>query len=141
MKKLVFTTLTAALGISAVCAAQPAEGVSASTNITQNVYPCVDGNSRATFKISAPDAKDVKVDICSRKYDMKRDDGGMWSVTTDPLVEGFHYYSLIIDGVPVNDPSSETFFGCGKQMSGIEIRKLLKKQPTIRLTGMWRTAR
>lgn len=121
MKKLVITAIIAAAGMVAVRAANPAEGVSASTNITQNVYPCVDAQSRATFRIAAPEAKDVKVDICGRKYDMKRDGSGIWTVTTDPLVEGFHYYSLIIDGVPVNDPSSETFFGCGKQMSGIEI--------------------
>lgn len=109
------------MGFPALCAAGQAEGSGATTNIAQNSYPCVDGQSRATFRISAPEAKDVKVDICGRRFDMKRDDKGMWSVTTDPLVEGFHYYSLIIDGVAVNDPASETFFGCGKQMSGIEI--------------------
>lgn len=42
-------------------------------------------------------------------------------MTTDPLVVGFHYYFLIVDGVAVNDPASETFFGCGKMASGIEI--------------------
>ena len=34
---------------------------------------------------------------------------------------GFHYYVLVIDGVQVNDPASETFYGTGKQTSGIEI--------------------
>jgi enterochelin esterase-like enzyme len=42
-------------------------------------------------------------------------------VTTDSLSEGFHYYSLLIDGVPVADPSSETFYGMGRMASGIEV--------------------
>ena len=45
----------------------------------------------------------------------------MWSVTTPPLVAGFHYYSLVVDGVPVNDPGSHAFFGTGKDASGIEV--------------------
>ena len=34
---------------------------------------------------------------------------------------GFHYYRVFIDGSEVNDPASETFYGTGKQTSGIEI--------------------
>lgn len=34
---------------------------------------------------------------------------------------GFHYYYLIVDGVQVNDPASESFYGVGRQSSGIEI--------------------
>src|ERR1019366_5361867 len=45
----------------------------------------------------------------------------IWSVTTTPLVAGFHYYSLQIDGATVADPSTMTFFGSGWQNSGIEI--------------------
>jgi len=46
---------------------------------------------------------------------------GVWEVTTDSLSEGFHYYSLIIDGVAVADPASESFYGMGRMASGIEI--------------------
>src|SRR5512139_1202133 len=52
---------------------------------------------------------------------MVKDTGGVWEITTDSLSEGFHYYSLIIDGVPVCDPASETFYGMGRMASGIEI--------------------
>jgi enterochelin esterase-like enzyme len=38
-----------------------------------------------------------------------------------PVVPGFHYYALIVDGVRVNDPASDVFFGTGKPTSGIEI--------------------
>ncbi|HEY1757162.1 MAG TPA: hypothetical protein VGG72_17445, partial [Bryobacteraceae bacterium] len=41
--------------------------------------------------------------------------------TTTPLVEGFHYYTLQIDGATVADPSTMTFFGSGWENSGIEI--------------------
>jgi len=46
-----------------------------------------------------------------------------WNVEChySPQVPGFHYYSLAIDGVAVNDPASETFYGTSKQSSGIEI--------------------
>jgi enterochelin esterase-like enzyme len=46
---------------------------------------------------------------------------GTWEVTTDSLTEGFHYYSLIIDGVTVADPASETFYGMSRMASGIEV--------------------
>ena len=42
-------------------------------------------------------------------------------MTSPPVVPGFHYYALIVDGVQVNDPGSDTFFGTGKPTSGIEI--------------------
>ena len=84
-------------------------------------YPRVDDASRAYFRLAAPEAKDVKVDICGKKYDMTRDDKGVWSVSTDPLVPGFHYYFLLVDGVSVVDPASETFYGCGRMAGGIEI--------------------
>jgi enterochelin esterase family protein len=52
---------------------------------------------------------------------MSKIDDSVWEVKTDPLVVGFHYYALLIDGVRVNDPYSETFYGCSQQTSGIEI--------------------
>ena len=121
MKSFILSAILLSLGVSTAFAANPAEGKTASTNIPEAAYPCVSTDSRATFKIHAPEAKDVKVDICGRKYDMVNDESGHWSATTDPLVEGFHYYFLIVDGVSVIDPASETFYGCGKEASGIEI--------------------
>ncbi|MDD4661566.1 MAG: alpha/beta hydrolase-fold protein, partial [Massilibacteroides sp.] len=52
---------------------------------------------------------------------MVRNADGEWTCTTEPLSPGFHYYFLIIDGVSVADPASESFFGCGMLSSGIEI--------------------
>ena len=56
-----------------------------------------------------------------KDYDLQRDNQGIWSVTTPPLVPGFHYYWFIVDGVNVCDPASETFYGTGRQASGIEV--------------------
>ena len=66
----------------------------------------------------------VQVDIGGHKYDMIKDESGLWSVVTPPLVVGFHYYALVVDGVSVADPASESFFGVSKMMSGIEVPSL-----------------
>lgn len=95
-------------------------GTPASTNVQGAEYPQILPDSRAIFRLKAPEARDVKLDLV-RKYDMDKDSEGVWEVTTDSLTEGFHYYSLIIDGVPVVDPNSETFFGMGRMASGIEV--------------------
>lgn len=98
-----------------------AQGTVAETTVPGNAYPSVDDQRRAYFKLHAPEAQSVMVDICGKKYPLTKDANGDWFGTTDPLVVGFHYYFLIVDGVSVNDPASDTFFGCCKQASGIEI--------------------
>ncbi|MBV9038642.1 MAG: esterase [Acidobacteriaceae bacterium] len=45
----------------------------------------------------------------------------MWTVTIPPIVPGFHYYWFVVDGVQMNDPGSSTYFGYGKETSGIEV--------------------
>jgi enterochelin esterase-like enzyme len=52
---------------------------------------------------------------------MSRDDKGVWSITLPAAVPGFHYYWFLVDGLAVNDPGSDTFFGWGRQTSGIEV--------------------
>ncbi len=54
-------------------------------------------------------------------WEMQRDDSGVWTVTTPPVIPGFHYYKIAIDGSEVNDPNSDAFFGTGRPTSGIEI--------------------
>ena len=95
-------------------------GSAASTNVRSAKYPRVLQDHRVLFRIKAPDAQKVQIDL-GKKYDMIRDADGFWEVTTEPQGEGFHYYSLLIDGVAVADPGSETFYGMGRMASGIEI--------------------
>ena len=101
---------------------QPAE-----TNVPQAQYPRVDaGSRRVQFRIDAPHARRVEVMVGggggeTPRMDMVRQPDGSWTLTTPPIVEGFHYYPVYIDGFEANDPGSRTFFGEGRDMSGIEI--------------------
>jgi enterochelin esterase-like enzyme len=95
-------------------------GTPAATNIRSSKYPQILPDSRVMFRIKAPDAQKVQVDL-GKKYDMVKDTGDYWIVTTDSIGDGFHYYSLIIDGVALADPSSQAFYGMGRMASGIEI--------------------
>ena len=75
-----------------------------------------------TFRIKAPDAQKVVFAFFdSQRYAAKKAEDGFWTATSEPQVPGFHYYRVFIDGAEVNDPASETFFGTGKDASGIEI--------------------
>src|SRR5688572_14716071 len=95
-------------------------GTPASTNTRSAKYPQILPASRVVFRVKAPDAQKVQIDL-GKKYELAKDTGGYWIVTTDSISEGFHYYSLLIDGVAVADPASETFYGMGRMASGIEI--------------------
>lgn len=95
-------------------------GTPAATNIRNAKFPQILPDSRALFRIKAPEANNLQLDL-GKKYDFVKGEDGMWEVTTEPLGEGFHYYSLIIDGIAVADPASETFYGMGRKASGIEV--------------------
>ncbi|MCX6329670.1 MAG: alpha/beta hydrolase-fold protein [Bacteroidia bacterium] len=95
-------------------------GIPATTNVRGVKYPQILPDSRAIFRVKAPDAQRVQLDL-AKKYDMVRNSEGVWEVTTDSLTEGFHYYSLLVDGLPIADPASETFYGMGRMVSGIEV--------------------
>ena len=91
------------------------------TNVNFSQGPKLFSDNKVEFTTRAPEAQKVQVDICGTKYDMTKGDNGIWKVTTNPLVPGFHYYSLIIDGVSVADPASQSFYGCSRWSSAIEI--------------------
>jgi hypothetical protein len=83
-------------------------------------FPCVHSDRRTTFRLEAPEAQKVQVRV-GKDLDIVKGEDGAWTVTTTPLVEGFHYYSLVVDGATVADPSTRTFFGSGWANSTIEI--------------------
>jgi enterochelin esterase family protein len=93
------------------------------TNINRNGYPRVLKDNSVMFRVQAPQAQLVQIDLCGTKYDMTKGEGGIWTVTTKPQVPGFHYYSLIVDGVSTADPASQSFFGCSRWSSAIEIQE------------------
>lgn len=98
----------------------PVAGAPAASNVRNAAYPQILPDNRVIFSVKAPDAKKVQVDL-GKKYDMVKDEEGNWKTTTDSIGEGFHYYSLIIDGLAVADPGSQTFYGMSRMASGIEI--------------------
>ncbi|GAB3921205.1 hypothetical protein GCM10028804_16650 [Larkinella terrae] len=95
-------------------------GSPATTNIRSAKYPQILPDNRVIFRVKAPNAQKVQIDL-GKKYEMVKDTSGFWTVTTDSVSRGFHYYSLLIEGVAVVDPASETFYGMGRMASGIEI--------------------
>ncbi|HEV7380791.1 MAG TPA: alpha/beta hydrolase-fold protein, partial [Dyadobacter sp.] len=95
-------------------------GTRAETNIRSAQYPQILPDNRVVFRVKAPGAQKVQIDL-GKKYEMTKDTGGFWTATTDSIGKGFHYYSLLIDGVALADPASETFYGMGRMASGIEI--------------------
>jgi hypothetical protein len=95
-------------------------GTPAPTNIRGVKYPQIMPDGSAVFRVKAPEAQKVQLDL-AKKYDMVKNSEGVWEVITDSLTEGFHYYSLIVDGLAMADPSSETFYGMGRMASGIEV--------------------
>jgi len=103
------------------CPAEPpGEAQPATTNVMGAEYPRVHADLSVTFRVEAPEASKVQVDL-GKLWDMERDSKGVWSVTIPPQVPGFHYYYLVVDGVRVSDPASQSFYGVGRHSSGIEI--------------------
>ena len=99
----------------------PEESYSPVTNINRNGYPRVLKDNSVMFRVNAPQAQNIQIDLGGTKYDMQKGEGGVWSVTTKPQVPGFHYYSLVVDDVSVADPASQTFYGCSRWSSAIEV--------------------
>jgi hypothetical protein len=93
----------------------------ASTNQPGKQYPQVNSEARVRASISAPQATKVQLDLGGKKYDLTKDEKGVWTGESLPQDEGFHYYQLNIDGASVPDPGSLYFYGAGRLGSGIEI--------------------
>jgi len=85
------------------------------------LYPQVNSEGRVRTSISAPQANKVQLDIGGVKYDLVKDEKGVWTGESAPQDEGFHYYQLNIDGASVPDPGTKYFYGAGRWGSCIEI--------------------
>jgi enterochelin esterase family protein len=152
MKKLSIA-LSMFFMVGSVCMAQmpqtqqappppPPEGTKpASSNIVGAEYPRIDAQRRAYFRLRAPEAASVVVSLGNTA--LTKGEDGYWTGVTNPLDPGFHYYNLRINGVDVNDPYSETFFGSSRVMSGIEVPEEgvdfydIKKVPHGNVVSFW----
>src|SRR5688572_1606164 len=115
MKRL----LLAALFTFTVCRSQVLDdSLPASSNVLNAQYPRVHADGKVSFRVNAPNAQRVQIQpggndngLGKGPMEMKRDEKGVWTLTTRPAVPGFHYYWLLVDGFAANDPGSETYFG------------------------------
>ena len=120
MKKITCLATMALLAMAA--SAQVTEDFKpATTNQEGKQYPMVNSQRMVRAQISAPQANSVKLDIGGVKYEMKKDDRGVWTGESAPQDEGFHYYQLEIDGASVPDPGSKYYYGASRWGSGIDI--------------------
>ncbi|MCC7155939.1 MAG: esterase [Bryobacterales bacterium] len=84
--------------IAAVALAQPPRPV-------RVVSPEVHPDHSVTFRYRAPAAQKVTVNReGGQPLEMRKDEGGVWSVTTPPLEPDMYGYTFNVDGVNVIDP-------------------------------------
>ena len=132
MKKLMKVTLCSMMAMASVNVgmvySQTSESntvkedfVPAVTNQEGKQYPMVNSQRMVRAQITAPNALSVKLDIGGVKYELKKDDKGVWTGESAPQDEGFHYYQLEIDGASVPDPGSLYYYGASRWGSGIDI--------------------
>jgi enterochelin esterase-like enzyme len=96
------------------------------SNVRGSAVPAISPDRRITFRLKAPDAKLVEVHCKGslwggKSFPLTKDAGGVWSGVSEPAEPGFYYYELVVDGVGVNDPGSQTYFGWGRETSGLDI--------------------
>lgn len=90
------------------------------------MYPQVNSQGYARFRIIAPQAQSIVVSLGLGGAKggtplTKAEDGSWMGTTAGPMDEGFHYYHLTIDGGVFNDPGALNFYGSTRWESGIEI--------------------
>ena len=121
--KLSLVALTALLS-SQLCPAQTNEPANdwkpASSNQQGKQYPQVNSEGRVKFRIVAPKAQSVGVSFRDSSV-FTKDAEGAWTGYTRPLDEGFHYYTLNIDGAEVPDPNSRYYYGSSRWGSAVEL--------------------
>jgi enterochelin esterase-like enzyme len=72
------------------------------------VSPQVHKDRRVTFRLRAPGAKQVGVNVQFQRglQPMTRNKDGVWSVTLGPAEPDIYEYSLVVDGLEIVDPSN-----------------------------------
>lgn len=72
------------------------------------VSPEVHENNTVTFRLHAPNAREVKIsgDWIQQPVAMNKDDKGLWSYTTGPLRSDLYSYSFWVDSLKTDDPSN-----------------------------------
>jgi len=84
--------------IAAIASAQPL--------VSPEVHP----DRRVTFRLRAPNAREVVLNCQGAKGGpMTKGEGGVWSITTDPMEPDIYAYSFKVDGLQIIDPANPVF--------------------------------
>ena len=81
--------------------------------------PEIGADKRVTFRLRAPNAREVAVAIGGKQLPMQKDAQGVWTLTTDPMAPDIYTYAIVVDGAAMNDPSNrqaETSFAGFRSM-------------------------
>jgi enterochelin esterase-like enzyme len=71
------------------------------------VSPEVNVNKTVTFRLLAPNAQKVELDMSGfTRKDLVKGSDGLWTVTTETLVPDIYTYKFIVDGLSIPDPSN-----------------------------------
>ena len=71
----------------------------------QIVSPELQADDRVTFRLSAPNAKEVQLHCEGVKSSaMQKDEHGVWTLTSEPLEPDIYTYSFSVDGLRIIDP-------------------------------------
>ena len=89
----------------------------AASNQQGKQYPQVNSEHRVRYRIAASQAQSIRVGGTA----LTKAEDGAWVGISRPQDEGFHYYTVNIDGAEVPDPNSLYYYGAGRWGSGIEI--------------------
>ena len=74
--------------------------------------PEVQADRRVTFRLRAPNAKEVSLaGIMPKLGPMRKDDQGVWTIITDTLEPDYYTYDFLADGVRLLDPSNPLVLG------------------------------
>jgi enterochelin esterase family protein len=88
-----------------VCLGPQAASVAQETARLRSPEPRADG--RVTFRVRAPNAREVMLDLEGAKpQPMQRDAGGVWTLTTGPLEPDLYGYKFVADGARFLDPAN-----------------------------------
>ncbi len=71
--------------------------------------PEVSPDGKVTFRLRAPNAKEVFVTGVGQRLAMEKNDQGVWTATTDVLKPDIYAYSFSVDGATFNDPGNPRF--------------------------------
>jgi len=93
----------------------------AESNQPGKLFPQINDEGKVRVSLYAPQASKVQLDLGGKKYEMTKNEEGLWTGESAPQDEGFHYYQLNVDGASIPDPNSRYFYGAGRLGSGIEV--------------------